>query len=79
MAKIKQNLNNDIKAKMLLLGIKQWQVAKEIGITPYTLCGWLRYELSEERLNRIENAIAKLSKGGCENVGKSHIDNKGNC
>lgn len=71
-------MNDNIKAKMLLLGIKQWQVAKEIGITPYTLCVWLRYELSEERLKRIEKAMAKLSKGECENVRKSSVDDKGN-
>ena len=71
-------MNNNIKAKMLLLGIKQWQVAREIGITPYTLCVWLRYELSEERLKRIEKAIDKLSKGERENVRKNNLDDKGN-
>lgn len=68
-------MNNNIKAKILLLGIKQWQVAKEIGITPYTLCNWLRYELSEERRNRIEKAIDKLSKGACKSVGKNNLNN----
>ncbi len=68
-------MNNDIKARMLVLGIKQWQVAKEIGVTPFTLCNWLRYELPTERLNRIENAMAKLIREEeTNNAGKSNPD-----
>lgn len=37
-------MNSDIKAQIMLLGLKQWQVADEIGITPYTLCAWLRHD-----------------------------------
>lgn len=43
-----------------------WQVADAIGISPYSLSVWLRHELSGERLDRVESAIAQLTleKGG---------------
>ena len=60
-------MNADIKAKLILLGVKQWQVAEEIGISPGTLCVWLRYELTDERKNRIATAIDKVVKRGAAN------------
>ncbi len=71
-------MNNDIKVQIMLLGLKQWQVADEIGITPCTFCVWLRHELSAERRKRIDDAIDRLSKGGVESAGKSGFNNQGN-
>lgn len=57
-------MNNDVRKLMRTLDLKQWQVAEAIGISPYTLSVWLRYELSPERRKRIQDAISTLSKGG---------------
>lgn len=72
-------MNNDIKAQIMLLGLKQWQVADEIGITPCTLCVWLRHELSAERRKRIYDAINRLHGGGVDCAGKSGFNYQGNC
>lgn len=45
-------------------GLKYWQVADAIGISPYTFSTWLRHELAGVRQERVEKAIAALSKGG---------------
>ena len=45
---------------MTELGLKYWQLARRIGISPSTLCVWMREELTGERLEQVENAIEKL-------------------
>jgi phage antirepressor YoqD-like protein len=52
-----QEIRNAIKAS----GVKQWQVAKQCGVTEYTFIRWLRDELSEERKKAIYAAIEALS------------------
>lgn len=48
-------------------GLRYWEVAQAAGVSPYTLSIWLRQELSGKRLERVEAAIASLSKReGCE-------------
>lgn len=59
--------NERIRKAIMRAGLKYWQVAAEIGVCPYTLSIWLRQELTGERLERVEAAIAALSKGeDCE-------------
>lgn len=59
--------NEKIRRAITRAGLKYWQVAEAIGVCPYTLSIWLRQELTGERLERVEAAIASLSKGeGCE-------------
>lgn len=42
-------------------GLYQWQIAEHIGISEFTLCRWLRYELTTEQKEQIMQAIAELS------------------
>lgn len=48
-----KNLRSDIQAA----GVKHWQVARAAGISPATLCVWLREELSPGKEAMIRRAI----------------------
>ena len=50
----------ELRMKMYETGIKQYELAKVIGISPYTLCIWLRNELTGERLERVQKALDEL-------------------
>ena len=52
--------NIDIRMAMLKNNIKFWQVANVIGINPDTFSRWMRYELTGERLERVQKAIDEL-------------------
>ena len=52
--------NKKIRKTMTELGLKYWQLARRIGISPSTLCVWMREELTGERLEQVKNAIEKL-------------------
>jgi len=54
--------NKKIRRAIETAGLRYWQVAKAIGISPTTLSIWLREELSGEHLSRVEAAIEKLRK-----------------
>ncbi len=54
--------NIEIRQKMLINGIKSYQLAEVIGINQSTMSVWLRTELNEERLNRVEIAFKQLIK-----------------
>lgn len=53
--------NKKIRSAIKAAGLMYWQVADAVGISPYSLSVWLRHELSGERLERVESAIARLS------------------
>lgn len=54
----------EIKMKMKMENVYQWQIAKNIGVSEYTLCRWLRDDqLPAERLERILQAIQKAKNG----------------
>lgn len=55
--------NIEIRQAMLQSGLRHWQVAQAIGITPYTFSVWLRQELTETRLKRVTEAINLLKAG----------------
>lgn len=55
--------NLEIRQLMMRKGLKHWQVAKAIGISPYTFSVWLRDELKDERLKRVKDAINSLTGG----------------
>lgn len=55
-------MNKDLQLLAAGKGIKQWQIAKEIGIREETLCRWFRNELDLERKEQIIAAIDRLSK-----------------
>lgn len=52
--------NMEIRMEMYAAGIKHYELAKKVGISPYTLCVWMREELEGERLERVQNAVEKL-------------------
>lgn len=52
-----EELKNLIKKRRLY----HWEIAREIGVSEFTLSRWLRGELSEERQEQILEAIDKLS------------------
>lgn len=54
-------MNQEIKRKIRMAGIYQWQVAKALGVSEITLVRWLRDELSDQRRNAILEAIESLS------------------
>ena len=57
---MEQTVRDAIKAA----GLKQWEVARECGVSEYTLIRWLRSELSAERKKAIFAAIEALSQAG---------------
>ena len=54
-------MNKTIREAMQKAGVRQWQVAAELGISEATIVRWLRQELTEERSNAIFSAIEALS------------------
>ena len=54
-------MNKDIKEKIKLAGLHQYQVADLCGVSETTLVRWLRYELSPEKKEKILSAIEKGS------------------
>lgn len=55
-------MNKTIKEAIRKAGVKQWQVAAELGISEATIVRWLRQELTEERRKAILSAIEALSR-----------------
>ena len=55
--------NLEIRNAIAAAGLKHWQLADAIGISPYTLSVWMRHELEGERLERVKQAVAELTKG----------------
>lgn len=58
-------MNKELQLYAAGKGVRQWQIAKELGIAEETLCRWLRRDLLEERKAQIQAAIEKLAKGDC--------------
>lgn len=52
--------NLDVRQAIQKAGLKHWQVAEATGISQYTLCVWLRSDLSNERRLRVMQAIERL-------------------
>ena len=48
---------DQIKKVMRENRIFQWEVAKKLGIAEFTLCRWLREDLTTEQEEKIKNAI----------------------
>lgn len=55
--------NKKIRDAIEAAGLRHWQLADRIGISPATLCIWLRHELTGERLERVQAALEALSGG----------------
>ena len=55
-------MRKDLKTTMKDAKVKQWQVAKQMGVSEFTFCRWLREELSPERHAQVLAAIDELKK-----------------
>lgn len=52
--------NQDIRDYLYRLGIKHWQLAEELGVHEITVCRWLRYELTNDKKDKILKAIERI-------------------
>ena len=57
--------NEEIRCKAKAHRIPLWKLACELGISEATLTRWLRVEMSEERIQRVSDAMDRILKGGC--------------
>lgn len=55
--------NLEIRQAIKAARLMHYEVAAQLGISEYTLCKWLRKELTEEQREQVYSAIAVL-KGG---------------
>ena len=55
--------NLDIRIKIKENRLCHYEVAAKIGVSEYTLCRWLREELSEDKRNTILKAISDIVGG----------------
>jgi len=55
-------LNEKIRVELRAAGVKQWELADELGIAEMTLIRWLRYELSPDTSDRITAGIEAVKK-----------------
>lgn len=58
-------MDNNLRVKAMLRknGIHQWQLAKELSVSEFTLCRRLRYTLSPETFDEMTKAIERIKEG----------------
>lgn len=54
--------NEEIRKRIDDAGLKQWQVAEEVGINHVTMSVWLRTPLNDEQKQRVDEAIKELKR-----------------
>lgn len=54
--------NTDIRTAITGARLRQWEVAQAVGISDSRLSVWLRTPLSDERRQRVLDAIDRLTK-----------------
>ena len=55
-----KNTNETIRATMKANNIYIWMVADELGVSEWTLCRWLRHQVSKELEAKILEAIKQI-------------------
>jgi hypothetical protein len=55
-------MNKDLQLLAAGRGVRQWQIAQEIGVASETLCRWMRCKLSRDKRELVLAAIDKLAK-----------------
>lgn len=53
--------NEQIRTVMHRSGVKQWEVAEQLGISEFTYSRWLRSELPDDKKVQILQAISDVS------------------
>ena len=56
--------NHDLRLLIAGLGLRQWQIARQCGVSPGTMCAWMRESLPPDKLARIQDAIDELTAEG---------------
>ena len=64
--------NKGIRKRIDDAGLKQWQVAEEVGINHVTMSVWLRTPLTDEQADRVEQAIDALEAKQVVNQQQKH-------
>lgn len=59
-----EKCNKAIRDKMKQNGVKQWELAKAMGVCEHTVLRWLRVPLEGERLDRVNAALEQIERGG---------------
>ncbi|WP_288531235.1 hypothetical protein [uncultured Secundilactobacillus sp.] len=54
--------NEDIRADIKAKRLRNWEVASKVGISDTRFSVWLRTPLTDERKQRVQKAIAELTK-----------------
>lgn len=54
--------NKDIKQLIVQKRLRQYEVAKELNVSEFTLSRWLNREMNQERREKIMKAIDEASK-----------------
>ena len=52
--------NEQIRTVMHRSGVKQWEVAEQLGISEFTYCRWSRSELPDDKKVQILQAISDV-------------------
>ena len=52
--------NMDLRQELRTANVRHWQAADALGISEMTFVIWLRRELSDEKKNRVRDAIKKV-------------------
>ena len=60
---IKNMYNLDVRMSIKKNRLCHYEVAKEIGISEFTFCKWLREELPEDKKNLVLSAIERIVRG----------------
>ena len=60
---IKNMYNLDVRMLIKKNRLCHYEVAKEIGISEFTFCKWLREELSEDKKKLVFSAIDRIVRG----------------
>lgn len=53
--------NEDLRNKIYMNHLYNWEVAHAVGIADTTFSKWLRVPLNDERHSRVEKAISELT------------------
>ena len=57
-------MNEDVRKAIRISDMKQWQVAELVGVNEATFSRWLRYELPQDKKDRIMQVIRDHGKAG---------------
>lgn len=55
-------MNTEIRNLISRYRLRHYEIAKQVGISPFTLSVWLRNELSPERREKVESAIKEVTR-----------------